>query len=266
MGKKKKEKSKSKDKEKKLLKEQEKVSKKYDSEKYEKPSVTADVVVFTVDEDNDLNILLVKRKNYPFKDCWAIPGGFLEANKESIEETAARELYEETGIRISDGIDLRQLITLGNPDRDPRTHVVSVIYTALIPKGMLKIKAGDDAQDAKLFKLSFNDDGIHYVADDIMVLDEELAFDHNFIINTAVERLRGRLNYTTDAFSLLKDKSNFTVYELQKIHETIGNTSLDRSNFRKMFIREFINTGKVEKTAVQKFAGKPETSVYSCNF
>ena len=265
MGKDKKKKEKEKNKIKNKDKEQ-RFLKTYDTDKYEKPSVTADVVIFTIDEENDLNILLIKRGNYPYKDHWAIPGGFLKANKESIEDTATRELYEETGIQISEGINLRQLMTLGNPDRDPRTHVVSVIYTALIPKGMLNIKAGDDAKDAKLFKLSFKENEIRYISSELEISDAELAFDHAFIIHSAIERLRGRLNYTTDAFSLIKDKSQFTIYELQKIHEAISNTTIDRSNFRKMFIREFVDTGKVEKIAVSKFAGKPNTSVYKCNF
>ena len=122
----------------------------YDASEYERPSVTADIVVLTLDSSDELSILLIKRGEYPFKGCWAIPGGFLQAGKESIDEAAARELKSETNI---DNVYLKQLYTFGNPGRDPRTTVISVAYTALVPKHMLDIKAGDDAQDARLFKI-----------------------------------------------------------------------------------------------------------------
>ena len=129
----------------------------YDASKYERPSVTADIVILTIDNEDDLNILLIKRGGYPYKDKWAIPGGFMEVGKESIDETAVRELKEETGI---DNVYLKQLYTFGNVGRDPRTTVVSVAYTALVPKSKLHITAGDDAKDAQLFKIKYDVNGI----------------------------------------------------------------------------------------------------------
>jgi 8-oxo-dGTP diphosphatase len=241
--------------------------KSYNAAQYERPSVTADVVIFTIDKDNDLSILLIKRGGHPYKDHWAIPGGFLEAGKESIDEAAARELYEETGIKVSDGIELRQLITMGEPNRDPRTHVVSVVYTALVPKGLLHIKAGDDAKEAQLFKIRdwFDEEGnikTRFIGDKISLTMDNLAFDHARIVEVAIERLRGRLSYTNDAFAMLKDKKCFRIYELKKIHEAILQKVIDRANFRKMFIRNFVDTGKVRELDKSEVKGA-KTAMYA---
>lgn len=241
--------------------------KSYDVSQYEHPSVTADVAIFTMDDDGELNVLLIKRGGHPYKDHWAIPGGFLEAGKESLEEAAARELQEETGIKVSDGINLQQLITVGSPDRDPRTHVVSVVYTALVPKGLLHITAGDDAKEAKLFKVrkGYDENGdlsIYFVGDKCSITMKNLAFDHDFLIMTALKRLKGRLNYTDDAFALLKDKNSFEIYELQRIHEAILFQKLDRSNFRKMFIRDFVGRHHAKELGKHDGNGKPKTTLY----
>lgn len=227
----------------------------YDASEYERPSVTADIVVLTLDSSDELSVLLIKRGEYPFKGCWAIPGGFLQAGKESIDEAAARELKSETNI---DNVYLKQLYTFGNPGRDPRTTVISVAYTALVPKHMLDIKAGDDAQDARLFKIKYDVNGIVFTNDGLTITESDLAFDHNEIIRMAITRLRNRIDYEDDAFSLLKNKNEFTISELKRIHETIKNRSLDLPNFRKTFLRDYVSSGKVKdlgKTVVSK--GKP---------
>ena len=227
----------------------------YDASEYERPSVTADIVVLTLDSSDELSILLIKRGEYPFKGCWAIPGGFLQAGKESIDEAAARELKSETNI---DNVFLKQLYTFGNVGRDPRTTVISVAYTALVPKHMLDIKAGDDAQDARLFKIKYDVNGIVFTNDGLTITESDLAFDHNEIIRMAITRLRNRIDYEDDAFSLLKNKNEFTISELKRIHETIKNRSLDLPNFRKTFLRDYVSSGKVKdlgKTVVSK--GKP---------
>lgn len=233
------------------------------AEDYKRPSVTADIVIFTLDEDNDLNILLINRKGYPFKDHWALPGGFLQVDEESTDETAERELYEETGIK---NIFLKQLYTFSKPDRDPRTHVISVAYTALIPKSKLTIKAGDDAKDARLFKIKYDIDGINFTNSDLTLTEKDLAFDHKEIIRTAITRIRGRIDYEPDAFELLKDKSEFTIYELKCIHESIKNETLDTANFRKSFIRNYLNTGFcVDLGRKCKNTGKRAAELYAVN-
>ncbi len=235
----------------------------YNPDQYKRPSVTADIVVFTLDRDNDLNILLIKRKGHPFKDCWAIPGGFLEVDEESVDETASRELYEETGIK---DVYLKQLYTFSNPDRDPRTHVVSVAYTALVPKQQLSIQAGDDAKEARLFKIQYDIEGMKFISDDITISETMLAFDHKDIIRTAIMRIRGRIDYEPDAFELLRDKNEFTIYELKRIYESIKNTTLNTANFRKSFIRNYVNTGIcIDLNKKRTDTGKRAAELYKYN-
>jgi 8-oxo-dGTP diphosphatase len=126
---------------------------------FEKPSVTADVIAVKGDE-----IVLVKRNHGPYKNYWALPGGFLEVNKECVKETAARELKEETGLNVN----LDDLVLLGessNPKRDPRGHIVSICY--ITKKYTGKLRAGDDAKEVRYFPL-YN--------------LPKLAFDHETLI------------------------------------------------------------------------------------
>ncbi|MCR5488857.1 MAG: NUDIX hydrolase [Saccharofermentans sp.] len=228
---------------------------KYDASKYERPSVSTDIVILTLDASDELNILLIKRGAYPYKDRWAIPGGFLAAGKESVDEAAARELKSETNI---DNVYLKQLYTFGNPGRDPRTTVISVAYTALVPKHMLDIKAGDDAEDAKLFTIRYDVNGIIFENENAVITEDDLAFDHAEIIKMAITRLRNRIDYEDDAFNLLRDKNEFTISELKRIYETIKNRSLDLPNFRKTFLRDYVSTGKViDLNKTESSKGKP---------
>src|SRR3989344_1291485 len=111
---------------------------------FEKPSVTVDIVIFTIQE-NDLKVLLVKRGIEPFKGEWAIPGGFVRIN-ESLEDAAMRELKEETGVK---DVYLEQLYTFGEPKRDPRGRVITVDYMALINSENMKLKATTDVSEAQ---------------------------------------------------------------------------------------------------------------------
>ena len=132
----------------------------YDASKFERPSVTVDMLVFTVtDEEKEnyrklpkkvLRLLMIKRGDHPFIGQWALPGGFVNMN-ESLDEAALRELKEETNI---DNIYMEQLYTWGDVDRDPRTRVISASYMSLVDSSTLDIKASDDADDAKWFTVS----------------------------------------------------------------------------------------------------------------
>ena len=212
--------------------------KSYDANQYEHPSVTTDILIFTVDIKGELELLLIKRKHPPYQGSWAIPGGFVNMN-ESLEEGAKRELKEETDI---DGVHIEQLYTFGNVGRDPRTRVISVAYMALVPKNMLTVKAGDDAADARWYKVTL-ENGKPKFNEDIT-----LAFDHEEIVTVALDRLRGKLNYTTIAFNLLGDVNRFSIYELQKVHEAILGKKLNAANFRRSFMLNFVNKGYVEET------------------
>ena len=183
----------------------------YDASKFERPSVTVDVILFTV-KDDDLKVLLVKRNVEPFKDMWAIPGGFVKI-EESLEDAAKRELLEETNVK---DVYLEQLYTFGDPKRDPRTRVITAAYFALVNAEKFKLKASTDVKDVRWFSMF-----------DL----PELAFDHKKIIESALKRLRWKMEYTTVAFSLLPEK--FTLTQLQKIYEIILDKNLDKRNFRK---------------------------------
>ncbi len=133
----------------------------YDINKYKRPSVTVDMLIFTVtEEDNDnyrllpdkvLKLLLIKRGEHPFQGQWALPGGFVDIN-ENLDEAAYRELKAETNI---DHIYMEQLYTYGDVDRDPRMRVISTAYLSLVDSSLLNIQANDDAVDAKWFNVSY---------------------------------------------------------------------------------------------------------------
>lgn len=182
--------------------------------KFESPKVTVDIIIFTI-EDNKLKTLLIKRKSPPFKGKWALPGGFLKKD-EDIYNAASRELREETNVR---GVYLEQLYTFGKPKRDPRGRVVTVAYFALVPRQLMKIKAADDAADARLFSVA-----------DLPTL----AFDHKKILNYALYRIRSKIQYTNVIWSLLPKK--FTLTEIQKIYEIIWSRRVDKRNFRKKLL------------------------------
>ena len=131
----------------------------YDASKYERPSVTVDVVMMSL-RQRDLQVLLVKRRSWPYEGMWAIPGGFVNMD-ESLETAAKRELQEETNVQ---DVYLEQLYTFGDPGRDPRTRVITVVYFALLDSERLQVKAGDDAANVGWFS---SDRAIREYAQDI---------------------------------------------------------------------------------------------------
>lgn len=185
-----------------------------DLTKFEQPSVTVDLVIFTIQE-NKLKILLVNRDVEPFKGKWALPGGFVQVY-ESLEDAAKRELVEETGV---ENVYLEQLYSFGNPKRDPRGRVITISYFALINSENIKLNASTDVSEAKWFSIS---------------MMPTLAFDHKEILDYAIKRLKWKFEYTSVAFSLLPKK--FTISQVQKVYEIIFNKKFDKRNFFKKIL------------------------------
>ncbi len=181
---------------------------------YPHPAVTTDIVIFTI-RDQRLQLLLIKRREAPYRGKWALPGGFLQMD-ETLDECAVRELKEETGVA---NVYLEQLYTFGEVKRDPRERVVSVAYYALIPSDKLNIRPSTDADAVGWF-----------------TLDElpKLAFDHDEIVEMAHERLTAKLDYSTIAFQFLPKE--FTLTEIQQVYEIILQESIDKRNFRKSIL------------------------------
>lgn len=139
---------------------------------YPRPAVTVDIVLFH--RSPRLEVLLIKRRKKPFKDRWAFPGGFVDEN-ESLENAAARELQEETGLK---GIKLEQIGAFGDPGRDPRGHTVSVVFAAVLEKRQ-EARAADDALDARWRSAR---------------RPPKLAFDHQKILKFAIKRVEDWLS------------------------------------------------------------------------
>lgn len=184
--------------------------------KYPKPAVTVDCVVFGLDADQILKVMLIKRNIPPFEGEWALPGGFVHLD-ESLEDGALRELQEETGIKE---IFLEQLYTFGSVNRDPRDRVITIAYYALINLTEQKIKATTDAKAAQWFPIKNI---------------PKLAFDHEQILDIGLKRLQGKLRYEPIGFELLPRK--FTLSQLQKLYETVLGENLDKRNFRRKILK-----------------------------
>ncbi len=118
---------------------------------YPRPSVACEAVVFDLHGDDIPLVLLVLRKHEPFKGLWGLPGGFLEENEE-LEECAARELYEETGVDL-DACYLRQAFTVGKKNRDPRGRIIAVVYTTVVERSEHALCANDDAESVAWFRM-----------------------------------------------------------------------------------------------------------------
>lgn len=177
--------------------------------------VAVDAVVFGYFDKKDLQILLIKRKIDPYKGGWALPGG-LVLEDENLDDAVKRELQEEAGIKPD---FLEQLYTFGNVGRDPRNRVVSVAYLGLVNPSYHQLFADSDAEEAQWF--------------DVNSLPT-LAFDHQEIIDRALERLRSKLQYQPIGFNLLNEEFPFS--DLERLYSTILGKEIDRRNFRKKIL------------------------------
>ena len=173
--------------------------------------VAVDAAVFTI-LNNELKLLLIKRKREPSVGKFALPGGFVELD-ENLDAAAKRELEEETGVK---NIFLKQLKTFGDVNRDPRGRVIAIAYLALIDAENIKLHSTGDAELAKWFSI--------YEL-------PQLAFDHKKIVKCALDYLKENLEESNLAFQFMPKL--FTLTELQKAYEFILDSELDKRNFRK---------------------------------
>ncbi len=185
---------------------------------YPRAAMTADNVILGFDGQS-LRVLLVRRAQEPFAQSWALPGGFLHM-EETVEDCARRELQEETGVQQ---VELYPVGVFSQVDRDPRGRVITFAYYALI--GQSSIHAGDDASEARWFT-------IHQLP--------TLAFDHQQIIQAALQRLREDVHFRPVGFDLLPE--HFTMPQLQHLYEAILQVQFDRRNFMKKMLATQILT------------------------
>lgn len=265
-----------------VYKSEEEFLKKYNPDEFEKLSMTADILIFSVSSEESTNyrktdkkkmsILLVKRHNYPFKDMWCLPGGFVDI-KEDLDEAPIRILKKETNL---DDIYLEQLYTFGSVDRDPRMRIVSTSYIALVDKNRLMNNLSDNASwfDVIFYEEKNNlveivlSNGIDTVKFKIkkvlkekttdryafkIIENNSLAFDHPNVILSGLERLKNKVGYTDIVFNMMPEL--FTLSELQQVYEVILGKKLLDPAFRRII------ADKVEKTEKMKTGGGHRPSV-----
>ena len=206
----------------------------YHPEKYASISITVDAIVVGVAKDTSdnyrkldrqsLKILLVKREHYPYKDCYSLPGGFV-GEKETFEETLRRVLLDKTGLA---DIYSEQLYTFGGVERDPRMRIVSCAYISLVDINRTSITGAE-----------------WFAVEDIRNM--ELAFDHNRMIEEALKRLSGKINYTDIVFHMMPPE--FTISELQEVYELILGKKLLPAAFRRTISEKLEDTGKMTSNA-----------------
>lgn len=204
----------------------------YSSDGYAKACNTVDVCVCRI-ANSSLEVLMIKRAYPPFRDHWAIPGGFIDIdNNEGIEEAAIRELKEETGIS---GLPVFQLRTYGDPDRDPRDRMITTVYYSIPPKSV-----------SDLINVNPEDDEVkEYKWVDIRNLPENIAFDHARILKD----LDDEIISSVDKYAFDFIDSEFTFKEIQDVFEIILKTKLDCANFRRKLITMFnlVRTSRYKK-------------------
>jgi 8-oxo-dGTP diphosphatase len=199
--------------------------------------VAVDAIVFGYSKQDGVSVLLIQRKYEPFKNSWAIPGGFV-LNDESLEAAVKRELAEETGIEVN---YLEQLYTFGAPNRDPRQRIIAIAYFGLVKTSQYQeLKASTDAANAQWFSIK-----------KLPVL----AFDHKQILQVAIERLRAKVRYQPIGFELLDKKFPFA--DLEKLYAALLDKELNRRNFSK----KILSFGFLEETGeLSKADGKGRPS------
>lgn len=197
---------------------------------YQNPAIATDIVVFGYSQEK-LSVLLLNRKDAPFKNEWTLPGAFLQM-EETFEQACTRVLDTKLGIIK---LYLEQLYSFDEPDRDPRGRVISVAYYSLVNPSKFELSAGSMANDVLWF--------------DIEKMPK-LGFDHKTIFDAALQRLRSKILYFPVGFELLDEV--FTMSELHRLYECILDTEIDRRNFsRKILDAEYITHTGIKREGVK---------------
>ncbi len=199
--------------------------KNYDQNNYEKPSVTVDLALFTIINEQ-LHVLMTRRTEHPFLGQLALAGVFVGL-EETLEEAAQRALYQKTGLR---DIYFEQLYTWGDVQRDPRMRIISVSYYALVPYSSISLPENSHAPT-------------FYPVEDILAMESGIAFDHRRIVEFGRDRIRNKVNWSDIAFALLPEE--FTLPQLQKVYEIILGQKLYKANFRKKIAEKIQETDKM---------------------
>lgn len=248
--------------------------KNYNPNHFERLSITTDILLVSVSNQKQENyrktsrkmmsILLVKRDNYPYKDMWCLPGGFMDPKSETLEDCAKRVLKQETNLS---NIYLEQLYTFDDLDRDPRMRVVSSSYIALVDKNRLKDQINENVSWFDVISvLESNgvvditlDNGIETISFSIkktlkeqttdrykfsIIKNKKLAFDHPKVILSGLERLKNKINYTDIVFNMMPDL--FTLGDLQQVYEVILGKKLLDPAFRRIIADKVEKTDKVK--------------------
>ena len=217
----------------------------YNIHDFDVPLTSVDIVIFTI-INNQVNVLITKRNDFPFKGSWATPGGFVDIKKDQhIEQTALRKLKEKTGYNVP---YLEQLGATGNSTRDPRGWSVTITYFALVNSENTKF-----ADDSRWQPLDNTGELIpQNNHDNKLAFDRQLAFDHNELIKEAFIRLRNKAQCTSIVLHVLPER--FTLSELQKSYEIILGGKLNKSGFRRRIIKGHVIeeiTGESKQTATR---------------
>ena len=255
-----------------IYKSEEEFLKNYNSDEFDKLSMTADILLISVSSEEKENyrktdkkmmsILLVKRDDYPFKNKWCLPGGFLNPKSETLEECAKRVLKNETN--LSD-IYLEQLYTYDAIDRDPRLRVVSTSYIALVDKERLSKDLNPNASWFDVTLVEEKNNVVDIILDnksEILHLtiaktlrekttdryqfsskNKVLAFDHDLVVLAGLERIKNKVNYTDIVFNMMPEY--FTLGELQNVYEIILGKKLLAPAFRRIIVDKVEKTNKV---------------------
>lgn len=233
-----------------------------DSPQYEKPSVTADMVAYTLSE-GQIKLMLIRRKNHPSKDKLALVGGFVgryetddRGQQVHIQEDATtacqREVKEEVGLDIPLE-NIEQLMTVSTPYRDPRGWVITIAHLVYLPSSVMRdVEAGDDASQVLFVDVDFHKESLTYQGRELEA--DDFAFDHFEMIKASIQRIKGRMDWYPTVLRLLGP--SFDLHEAT----ALVNLILDKPIVNNNFLAKF--KGAVVEVGSKRVAGKKPRKLY----